>query len=299
MLTIVVTAYNHEKYIQACLEGCLGVNVQGLKIIVIDDGSTDKTSTVVKDFIQRNSSESKIQLIEKPNQGLISSLLLVVPLINSPYVYFTASDDVPIPRGIENLLDEFSTSNAPFIMGGAENLFEDGSTNKVYSTKHERFFSLSATEQFKQLFINCPQPLLFQSSIFKTDAIRAVGGWDADVMLDDYSMFIKLFGYSLEKGVRPIFKPDVIVCLYRHHGTNSYKNSFRQFQMVKQVLEKKAPANLLPIAMGNMTAYYLLNCIRRGSIDTAFKILKHLNIRYYGSTLKGSVGWLLGKINKK
>src|SRR3989304_10341724 len=47
-MTIMVPAYNEEKTIKACLMSLLKQNYHGLKIIVIDDGSTDKTGAVVQ-----------------------------------------------------------------------------------------------------------------------------------------------------------------------------------------------------------------------------------------------------------
>ena len=75
MLTVVIPSYNHEFYIEACLDSVCRIDVKNMAILVIDDGSTDDTVKVVEKFIDEHRDLS-IDLIQKKNSGLVSSLNL-------------------------------------------------------------------------------------------------------------------------------------------------------------------------------------------------------------------------------
>lgn len=285
MITIVVASYNHEKYIAACLEACNDIPVEDKKMIIIDDASADQTCAVIESFIRQKGIEKDVTFIRKEkNTGLISSLVTVVPMVTTPFVYFTASDDIPVAEGIGKLVAMLqSDGSADFAIGGANNFYEDGSFKPVYDQRHELFFDLPVELQRKSLYLDYPQPMLFQSSVFRMACIREVGGWDPDVKLDDYSMFIKLFENSYRKRQKVIFTPGILCSLYRHHATNTYKNTIRQYLMVSETLRRYCPGNLLDNAIGKVGGFYLLSALKSGNPKAAFYILsrqKPRSLRY-------------------
>ena len=262
MLTVVIPSYNHEHYVRDCLAAACKINVQYLKILVIDDGSTDGTVDVVNNFMAANRSVS-IELIEKPNSGLVSSLNLALSLVQTELMYLVASDDIPVHKGIEFCVARLiSDQELQFIIGGAENLFSDGSFDNVYRNSHLSFFNLSDQEKHKKIFIDYPKPLLLQSSVFRTIALKSVGGWDENIILDDYAIFIKLLtNYSGDRG-HYLFNSSICVVKYRQHAGNSSKNYTRQYLMVRQVINKYAPLSLRNKAIGYRLGFYIMLCLR-------------------------------------
>ncbi|MEJ7826552.1 MAG: glycosyltransferase family 2 protein [Segetibacter sp.] len=297
MLTVIIASYNHEKYIEECLYNASLIKVDNKKIVIIDDGSTDRTPQIVKQFIAAHKLENEIELIEKPNGGLISSLIIAVKIISTPYVYFSASDDIPVSSGIEQLIKQLEKDReASFIIGGAFNLFDNGRKIPTYTKEHNRFFLLDFEQQQKHLYLNYPHPILFQSSVFRTSVIRAVGGWDQDVQLDDYSMFIKLFEYNFERRIKTPFYPETICAIYRHHDSNSYKNTLRQFQMVTQALMKYAPPQYLKEAISNVASSYLLTSLRMGNFASVVAIFKLINKQHLGFVFLSGIRKVINKV---
>lgn len=273
LLTIIIPSYNHEQYIKECLEQVVMINIQK-KIIIIDDGSTDKTAEVIKIFINNYQNEN-IEFIEKENSGLISSLNMGLELCNTKYIYFIASDDIPKPDGIKQAIIFLEKNESiDFFIGGGENFFENGEKTKVYTQKHKDFFSLDFESRYNQIFLNYPSPILIQSTIFKKNILNQVGRWDKEILLDDYAMFIKLL---TSKNNKFVFEPLIEIVFYRHHGINSYKNVSRQFMMVKQVLEKLAPNYLKNKAIGNSLGYYLLKSLLNSDLKLASKLFLNVN----------------------
>lgn len=273
LLTIIIPSYNHEQYIKECLEQVIIIDIQK-KIIIIDDGSTDKTAEVIKIFINNHHNEN-IEFIEKENSGLISSLNMGLELCNTKYIYFIASDDIPNPDGIKQALSFLEKNESiDFFIGGGENFFDNGEKTKIYTQKHKEFFSLDFESRYNQIFLNYPSPLLLQSCIFKTQILKDVGGWDKDLIWDDYPMFVKLL---TNKNINFVFDPSIKTVFYRHHGVNTYKNIEKQFMMVNQALEKLAPNDLKNKAIGNSLGYYLLKSLLNFDLKLASKLFLNVN----------------------
>lgn len=273
LITIVIPSYNHENYIEKCLEEVIKINIPK-KVIIIDDGSTDKTAIKIHNFILNNKIES-IEFIQKKNSGLVSSLNLGLSKTDTDFLYFIASDDIPIPEGIEKAVNILiQENNLNFLIGGGEIFDENGQKDSIYKLKHEVFFNLEIDKRNIEMFINYPQPILLQSTVFRTKALKKIGGWDIDVISDDYAIFMKLF---LEfKGHNKDFRFDknLDIVLYRLHGLNTSKNIERQFITMKQALSIYAYDDIKDRAIGYILGLSLLFSLKRLQFTTIFKLLK-------------------------
>lgn len=281
MLTVVIPSYQHEKYIFDCLAAASSISIEGLKILIIDDGSKDKTIKKCLQFIDENRQFS-IKLIEKENSGLVSSLNLALDLIDTQYMYICASDDIPVAKGIEYALRILEKDSAiMFYIGGAISFDDEtGKQWPSYNERHLKFFMKDFSKNVTDLFINYPAPLLLQSTVFKVDALRSIGGWDSTLKLDDYPTFVKLLmKYDEGSKKKFIFDADNINVRYRHHGNNTYSKIGNQFLMVSQAIDKLAPSNLKNKAIGLQAAYYFLQSLRSGQYRIALNIFRSLNIR--------------------
>ena len=267
-ITIIIPSYNHQNYIEECLKAFLDLDLDK-EIFIIDDGSTDETPKIIKAFLENNKNHN-MSFIQKPNSGLVSSLNLGLEKAKGKYFYLIASDDIPQINGIKKVVEYLEQNeNIDFFIGGGENFFDNGEKTKIYTQKHNEFFNMQFEKRYKKIFLDYPSPLLLQSTIFKTDVIRKIGGWDTSIIWDDYPMFVKLLR---NENIKFMFNPNIETVLYRHHGVNSYKNVEKQFMMVKQALEKLAPIDLKNKAIGNALGYYLLKSLLNFNFKLASKL---------------------------
>ncbi|MBR2195065.1 MAG: glycosyltransferase family 2 protein [Salinivirgaceae bacterium] len=100
LVSVVIPAYNAERTIKSTLDSILGQTYNNVEVLVIDDGSTDSTSIIVKSY-----SDTRIRLINKPNGGVSSARNLGIKSALGEYVAFCDSDDVWHPQKLEKQLE--------------------------------------------------------------------------------------------------------------------------------------------------------------------------------------------------
>lgn len=88
MISIIIPAYNAEKYILRCLESCVNQTYQDLEIIIIDDGSVDNTVKLCKTI-----SDKRIKIITKDNAGVSEARNEGLCNAKGKYVLFLDADD--------------------------------------------------------------------------------------------------------------------------------------------------------------------------------------------------------------
>ena len=88
-LSIVVPVYNVEKYIVKCISSLLNQNFDDYEIIVVDDGSPDRSIEILKE----NISDDRMQIVHQENQGLSGARNTGLSLSKGEYVWFFDSDD--------------------------------------------------------------------------------------------------------------------------------------------------------------------------------------------------------------
>lgn len=89
-VSIVMPMYNQEKYIAECLNSVINQTLQDIEIIVVNDGSTDKSLEIVQSYAQK---DSRIIVIDKPNSGYGHSINVGVERATGEYIGIVETDD--------------------------------------------------------------------------------------------------------------------------------------------------------------------------------------------------------------
>jgi glycosyltransferase involved in cell wall biosynthesis len=88
LITVIINAYNVEKYIKKCLDSIVNQTYKNLEIIIVNDGSTDKTLEICKSY-----KDKRIRIINTENQGLALSRNTGLDNAKGEYYYFVDADD--------------------------------------------------------------------------------------------------------------------------------------------------------------------------------------------------------------
>ena len=100
-ISVIVTSYNYEKYIKETLDSLMAQTYKNFEVIVIDDGSTDKSVKVIKQYVKKYPNIFLYQHIDKKNHGLPETIKLALEKSKGEYIAFCESDDYWTPDHLE------------------------------------------------------------------------------------------------------------------------------------------------------------------------------------------------------
>jgi Glycosyl transferase family 2 len=104
-MTVVICNFNYERFLGEAIDSALAQNYVNTRVVVIDDGSTDGSRTIIEGY------GSRITPIFKDNGGQVSAYNLGVQLVETDYVLFLDSDDVLYPDAVTDVMQRFERGN--------------------------------------------------------------------------------------------------------------------------------------------------------------------------------------------
>lgn len=110
--SVIVPAYNSERYIRSCLESLLAQTCRHIEVIVIDDGSTDTTPEILREY----EGDSRVRVIKQDNQGVSAARNNGLRLARGEFVAFVDSDDIVHPQFVETCLKAASDDDCDFVL---------------------------------------------------------------------------------------------------------------------------------------------------------------------------------------
>lgn len=90
LISVVIPIYNVENYLKRCIDSVINNSYKNLEIILVDDGSTDNSSSICDSYIKK---DSRIKVIHKENNGLSSARNTGIDIASGDYISFIDSDD--------------------------------------------------------------------------------------------------------------------------------------------------------------------------------------------------------------
>lgn len=103
LITVIVPVYNAEKYVKECIESILGQTYTNIQLILVDDGSTDKSDSICNQY---QSMDNRVLYIHKENGGVSSARNYGLKRADGSYVIFIDADDTIGEKAIEKLVEK-------------------------------------------------------------------------------------------------------------------------------------------------------------------------------------------------
>jgi glycosyltransferase involved in cell wall biosynthesis len=178
-LSVVLPNYNHARLIGRALRALLAQGRAADEIIVIDDGSTDDSVSVINRFATKAPS---IRLLSNPgNIGVIPTLQRGLQAARSKYIYFAAADDWVAPGFFELALRRLETDPGVGLFCG-EAMLVDGRNNRPFAVRPAVRPRMRAgridAPRVSQLLRSTDNWILTGSTIFRRECVEWAGGFD-------------------------------------------------------------------------------------------------------------------------
>lgn len=222
LISVVVTCYNHENYIEQCLRSIFNQTYRNIELIVLDDGSTDSSSEVIQEVLKESpfvtifESHENIGVVRTRNKGL--------NLLNGDYFLFVDSDDFLDDRYVEELYDCANNYQADIVYCDLYNFEKD----ETYLKAQE--FDLHNLLESNYIS-NC--------SLVKKTILKGIY-YDEKLSgkkLEDYDFFLNLI---INNGAKAVYQPNTKLN-YRvfEKDSISKRDSVRyHYEIYLEVLEK-------------------------------------------------------------
>lgn len=125
-ISIIVPIYNAEKYITKCVDSILNQTKKELEIILINDGSTDKTEEIIKNY-----QDKRIKYFKNKNQGIGKTRNFGIEKAKGKYIMFLDSDDYLEKNACELLYNKAESNNLDLVMCDFYKIYANGNIEEV------------------------------------------------------------------------------------------------------------------------------------------------------------------------
>lgn len=302
LITVIINVYNREKFIKKCIDSVINQTYKNIEILIINDGSTDKTLDICKSY-----KDKRIKIITTKNQGLSLSRNVGIDNATGSYLYFVDSDDYIELDTIEFLYNLCKKYNSDFSTCEPLTIYDYSFTNKQPKKKDK---ILDKYEMLKKV-------LLAENSAGTT--------WNKLIKKELYNniRFEKRIVNDVVVTYKLVLKANKIVYsnqrkyyYLKHDGAvtkNGFKKLDRTTDYYKAVIEryeyiKTIYPNMIENDMGLLRAIlklYLIenetieNYLKKQHVISIFKKKFSLKMIFADAQLKEKTKILLFRINPK
>lgn len=211
LVSVIMPAYNAEKYIAGSIKSVLAQTYSDWELIVVDDGSTDNTAGVVREFVNR---DSRIKYIFQQNGRLGKARNTGIGNASGPLIAFLDSDDLWIENKLEMQLRVMAEKDVDVVFSNSY-VFRDENPAAETETLQSSTGQLCGPEFFDSLVMGPQIPvltvLLKRTALDRTDLFEEGREYHG---CEDYDLWLKL----AKAGCVFYGMPEVLA-RYRRHGT--------------------------------------------------------------------------------
>lgn len=168
-ISVVIPVYNVEKYVKKCLDSILNQSYKNLEIIIVDDGSKDRSVEIIENIIKN---DSRAKIYRKVNGGLSDARNFGMNFVTGKFVIFIDSDDYIEDNMILTLYENIIKENADVSVCGIYNVYIN---NKKAQCVNENIYFTCAKDRFlKEYLIGKLIPGSICNKLIKTNIAKNI-----------------------------------------------------------------------------------------------------------------------------
>lgn len=197
LVSIIIPCYNQAVYLSETLISIENQVYQNWECLIINDGSTDETETVARQFTEK---DSRFIYIYQPNGGLSNARNTGISHARGKFIQFLDSDDLLTPNKLNASINHYnrnSEKSAKIIYYTSMRYFEDSDPNNLKIVGRDNFIAHvelkqtdSLTSQQEVIFLR--NPFVISASLYPCELFQAINGFDEELKaLEDWDFHIR------------------------------------------------------------------------------------------------------------
>jgi glycosyltransferase involved in cell wall biosynthesis len=219
LVSVVIPAYNHERFIGAGIDSVLNQTMSDLELIIVDDGSTDNTAGVIKAY-----DDPRISYTWQENQDAYNTINRGMGMAQGQYISILNSDDVYTTDRFEKCLQHIQKTGADVVFSDVipiddegRSLDEPGFGWNLWHQKNRNYYFQHNSDEYTG-FLN-GNYMVTTSNLFMThEAVQKTGDFTSLRYLHDYDYIFRLM---LACPGKVSYLHDAQLLYYRIHGGNT------------------------------------------------------------------------------
>jgi len=183
LVSIIIPCYNAEKYISESIESAINQTYKNCEVIVINDGSTDSSLQIIKNY------HARVEIIDQPNQGGCAARNRGINSAKGEYIQFLDADDILSPECIEKKLLELKDKS--LVICSQLKILEGYDASKM-----TYFWTFAAYDPETMLLHGTPQTA---APLHLKDDLLCVGGFKVGLpFAQEFDLHLKI-AFGLKK----------------------------------------------------------------------------------------------------
>ena len=167
-ISIVVPIYNAEKYIKKCVDSLLNQTKEKIELILINDGSTDSTEEIIKEY-----KDERIKYFKNKNQGIGMTRNFGIDKAKGKYIMFIDSDDYIEKDACEKLFEKAENSKLDLVICNFYKVYDNGEHEDIILPSFKNT-TLKETPSLIRTINLSPWNKLYRTSLIKNNNMRFV-----------------------------------------------------------------------------------------------------------------------------
>lgn len=223
-VSIIVPVYNQQRYIRKCLKSILQQSYKEIEIIVVNDGSTENSLSIIRKMAK---SDSRIIVIDKANGGVATARRDGLKKITGKYVMFVDSDDWLTPNAISSMVEIATREDVDVVTGKMIRHYPLWECKSGYMPALETNRKITQPELFDKYYVSFfginIYPVQMCAKLYKasliTEAAKHVDLFDNEVvhMGEDEYFTLRIFPYMASFYASDIYIY-IYISIWRHYN---------------------------------------------------------------------------------
>lgn len=205
-ISVIVPVFNNERYLKRCLDSIIGQSLSNIEIILIDDGSTDKSGKICDMYAV---TDKRVKVIHQKNAGVSAARNTGISIAVGEYIGFVDSDDWIEKQMYEKMFFEAKRSNSDVVMCDATTVFEKGRTQSDTIIQLSENLILEKSDFYPSLLLEMAGSVwrcIYSKRVYSTEVSRGAVVFPLDIKFSEDRIF-NLYAFGCANRVSYLKEP--------------------------------------------------------------------------------------------
>ncbi len=184
LVSVLLPVFNGERYLRTALDSVLAQTFHNFELLVLDDGSTDRTLEIVRSYARL---DPRLRVLTRENRGLVATLNEMLSLARGEFVARMDADDICLPDRFERQVAWLRAHPGVVCVGGDHELIDERGRRltTVRTLPHDA--------EIQQQALRGHGSICHPSAMIRTEALRRIGGYRPEFYpAEDLDLWLRL-----------------------------------------------------------------------------------------------------------